>query len=170
MHLAAENGHCDIVRLLIDQGANVNQPDIESAETPLFYAARSGHIRCCEILLQNAANPTATSVHNHSAENIAFDNGYHALSKYIASWHEEIGSTLPSDNWHLYFGGEFRLLAKRYLSWMVESHKELVLPGVDGGADSAPPVIDLESVYLSLKVDRAGSYERLQAFQVSKRL
>lgn len=50
---------------------------------------------------------------------------------------------------------------------MVESHKKLILPGIENDSDSAPPQINLDSVYLSLKVDRAGSYEKLQAFQVT---
>ena len=69
-------------------------------------------------------------------------------------------------SWKKYTEGEWGSIFANYLSWMVELHQELILPGIDGHSN-LPSSIDLESVYLSLKVDRAGSYERLQAFQVT---
>lgn len=70
----------------------VNIVDTKNKETPLFYAARSGHLNCAEILLRNGANPCIVSTENESAEMIANQSGYHALSDYISQWHDGKGN------------------------------------------------------------------------------
>lgn len=55
---AAANGHIEVVKLLLEQGADVNRHN-EGGETPLHYAARNGHVEVMEILLDHGADVTA---------------------------------------------------------------------------------------------------------------
>jgi len=53
---AAQRGHLEIVRLMLERGANVNCPDIKDLESSLEVAATQGHTRVVEFLLANGAN------------------------------------------------------------------------------------------------------------------
>ena len=55
LHLAVDNGHKDIVELLLAKGANVNAPG-KSGETPLHLAALRGQGGIAEVLLASGAN------------------------------------------------------------------------------------------------------------------
>jgi len=55
LHYASHNGHIDLVKLLIERGADVNAKDIKGY-TPLFAASARGHREVAEILLDNGAN------------------------------------------------------------------------------------------------------------------
>ena len=55
-HYAAENGHSDIVTLLVNMArVDVNKPD-EYRYTPLSFAARGGHFEIVELLVANGAD------------------------------------------------------------------------------------------------------------------
>ncbi len=55
LHLAAELGYLDIVKLLIEKGASVNAYDVKNM-TPLHWASLYGHTKVLEYLLANKAN------------------------------------------------------------------------------------------------------------------
>lgn len=55
LHLAAAQGHYDIVQLLINQGANVWSCDMNDS-TPLHQAAEHNRYHCVEILLHHRAS------------------------------------------------------------------------------------------------------------------
>ena len=52
---AAGNDHLDVVRVLLDNGANREARD-RDGETPLAYAARFGSHRICSLLIEKGAN------------------------------------------------------------------------------------------------------------------
>jgi ankyrin repeat protein len=58
LHLAAEYGHMDVVKLLLANGAEVNARDNES-DTPLHNAAKNGQKDVVELLLLKGANVNA---------------------------------------------------------------------------------------------------------------
>ncbi|CAI7584945.1 unnamed protein product [Penicillium glandicola] len=60
LHLAAEKGHLDIVRVLTDAGSPINAQDGNGA-TPLAFAARAGHMDIVKFLLCCGADPNITT-------------------------------------------------------------------------------------------------------------
>lgn len=66
LHLAAENGHKQIVELLIAKGANVNATEREMTNTPLHLAALIGHTQIAELLLSNGAGVNARNKNGSS--------------------------------------------------------------------------------------------------------
>jgi len=55
LHYAVRSGHLEIVRLLLENGANVNALEHEDW-TPLYYAANNGHYRIAKLLLEHGAD------------------------------------------------------------------------------------------------------------------
>eukprot|EP00049_Salpingoeca_infusionum_P014711 m.278000 g.278000 ORF g.278000 m.278000 type:complete len:187 (+) comp15735_c0_seq4:200-760(+) len=56
IHTAAVKGDCDIVRLLLDNGADANQCNFKR-ETPLFLAVVESHLDVVQLLLERGADP-----------------------------------------------------------------------------------------------------------------
>lgn len=56
---AAQSGDVDIMRLLIENGANVNCVSPRIGETPLYHAAASGNVEAVRLLLAKGANPNS---------------------------------------------------------------------------------------------------------------
>ena len=56
---AAQSGDVEIMRLLIDAGANVNCTGSRIGDTPLMYAAASENVEAVRLLLAKGANPNA---------------------------------------------------------------------------------------------------------------
>ncbi|PMD61428.1 ankyrin, partial [Hyaloscypha bicolor E] len=50
LYCASWNGHIEIVRLLLDRGADITAADSDR-ETPLYCASRNGHIEVVRLLL-----------------------------------------------------------------------------------------------------------------------
>lgn len=55
LHLAAQNGHYLITKMLLEAGANVNVVDL-CGNTPLFSTVIKNQVKCAELLLNNKAN------------------------------------------------------------------------------------------------------------------
>lgn len=56
IHSAALNGYAEIVKLLIDKGAKVDETD-KGGHTPLHFASREGKTEVVKLLLEHGANP-----------------------------------------------------------------------------------------------------------------
>ena len=64
LHFAAQNGHLEVVRLLLERGANVNAQNTDELwwrerRTPLHFAAQNGHLDVVRLLLERGANVNA---------------------------------------------------------------------------------------------------------------
>lgn len=73
LHRAAQNGKGEIVKLLIDAGADVNGMT-RGGRTPLHFAAKHNKIETVRILLEEGADVNATSVRDESPLHIAAHN------------------------------------------------------------------------------------------------
>ena len=55
--LLVQNGHADVVAILLKNNANPDLPRESNGCTPLFIATQNGHTDVVAILLKNNANP-----------------------------------------------------------------------------------------------------------------
>ena len=56
LHVAAQMGHEDVVKLLLDYGAQ-NKAEIRQGKTPLHCAAECGHNKVVQVLIEGGADP-----------------------------------------------------------------------------------------------------------------
>jgi ankyrin repeat protein len=61
LHNAAGFGHTEIVRLLLERGAALDQTDVVQFYTPLMAAATNGHFAAVQLLLAYGANCNAAN-------------------------------------------------------------------------------------------------------------
>ncbi|KAI1475784.1 ankyrin repeat-containing domain protein [Daldinia eschscholtzii] len=60
LHTAAENGHLDIVKILVEAGADPNIQD-DTSKTPLHFAEGHGNKEIMEFLIENGAQQSSSS-------------------------------------------------------------------------------------------------------------
>uniref|UniRef100_A0AAU7YL55 AAA family ATPase n=1 Tax=Wolbachia endosymbiont of Oeneis ivallda TaxID=3171168 RepID=A0AAU7YL55_9RICK len=69
LHLAAENGHVEVVESFLNKGISVNVMDKEG-NTPLHYAAGNGSRKTISILIRKNADPWLKNFHGKTPVNI----------------------------------------------------------------------------------------------------
>jgi cytohesin len=65
LHIAAYKGHVEIVKILLDRGADLNAKD-NTGHAPLHWAAIEGHVDVVRVLLDRGANPNAKNNTGHT--------------------------------------------------------------------------------------------------------
>lgn len=76
IHLAAQEGHVEICRLLVAKDG-WDTPDKYNEWTPLFHAARHGHLGCLQVLLEAGSRAERTDELENSAVHYAAWYGHH---------------------------------------------------------------------------------------------
>ncbi|PAV70003.1 hypothetical protein WR25_10938 isoform B [Diploscapter pachys] len=75
LHVASHFGQLNMVRWLIEHGADVNEKT-QAAYTSLHQAAQQGHNNCVRYLLENGASPNAQNAYGQTPLSIAQRLGY----------------------------------------------------------------------------------------------
>lgn len=87
---AAENGHLEVVRLLVANWASVNaQSDV--GYTPLNFAAGGGHLDVVRYLLDHGADVNARGAVGYSPLIFAAENGHRDVVEYLVSRGADLG-------------------------------------------------------------------------------
>ena len=79
LYWTSEGGHIEIIKELLNFGANLNVPG-EFGETALHIAAKSGHEEIVKLLIHNGANIEAKCVHLFTPLFSAIDYGQHEIA------------------------------------------------------------------------------------------
>lgn len=82
LHLAAERGHEKVVRLLLDQGANIDAWN-KYGWTALHFAAENGHEAVARILLRRGANIHLKSTSGRTALHHAAEKGWEEIVRML---------------------------------------------------------------------------------------
>lgn len=84
MHSAVSRLHADVVRILLDAGANPNVRQ-SAGWTPLHAAAMNGDLASVDLLLASGADPSATNEEGRSVADLANESGDDATAARIRS-------------------------------------------------------------------------------------
>jgi hypothetical protein len=76
LHSAVSNNRISTVKLLIDQGANINQQCECNGDTPLHAAAQNGYYGIVKVLIEAGADKTILNNKNKTAYDLATEGGF----------------------------------------------------------------------------------------------
>ncbi len=94
LHYAAFAGHADVVKLLLNRGADVNALSTNGS-TPLMMAAREGREAIAAELLQAGANPEVRNEWGDNAETWALRQNNQRIAKLVASADPALRKPVP---------------------------------------------------------------------------
>jgi len=80
--MAAQNGHLEIVRVLADEGANLDLAH-ESGATPVFMAAQEGHHEVLRLLVDNHAEVNRADKGGRTPAYMAARSGHHEVLRVL---------------------------------------------------------------------------------------
>ncbi|KAL4657666.1 B-cell lymphoma 3 protein [Arapaima gigas] len=75
LHLAVQRGDKELVRLLLDHGADIDAVDFKSGRSPLIHAVENNNMEMISILIQNGSNVNAQSYSGNTALHSACGRG-----------------------------------------------------------------------------------------------
>jgi hypothetical protein len=87
LHLAAMTDNVDVVRMLVDGGADVDVDEPGNHIRPLHNAATNGCSHVCEFLLKHGANMDAQTAQGNTALHLAAANGHADIVSLLLSFH-----------------------------------------------------------------------------------
>ena len=77
MSCAADSGHDEVIKLLINAKADIDHEDKkENVPTPLHLAAEKGHCNAVDVLLRNNANVSAVNEKQENPLDVAIEKGH----------------------------------------------------------------------------------------------
>ena len=75
-------GHYNIVKLLVDNGANVNLPT-DNGSTPILVACHQGSFEIVRFLVESGADVNATNNYKETCLNSPSEKGYYKIVQYL---------------------------------------------------------------------------------------
>lgn len=99
LHLTTIRGYYDITKLLIEYGANIDEPD-EYCDTPLKFATNNGHFNIVKLLVEHGANLFSLNDDNMNAYDVAKTSGNDIITQYLYSAMNNPTLVSPAPNKH----------------------------------------------------------------------
>lgn len=99
LHYCSANGHMDVLRLLIEAGAELDYKNL-SGSTALHYSAVNGHVECARALLEAKADPFAENKAGATALDEALrSRKSQELVDLLSTWAENVARSVdaPTD-------------------------------------------------------------------------
>ena len=87
LHVASENGHLEVCKLIIEK-VNDKNPKCEILKTPLHCAAIGGHLEICRLILNNVQDKNPTDLDGRTPLEIAAMKGQLETCKLLMSYIE----------------------------------------------------------------------------------
>ena len=84
LHWASQNGHMEIVMLLLEKKCNIDITD-KLGNTPLFYAAVGDKMDTVRALVEAGCDITIRDNVNRTAVEVAKQRGHHATEEYLTN-------------------------------------------------------------------------------------
>ena len=88
LHMAAGNGHTEVVKLLVEKGATVGLENAEGS-TPLHWACLNGHVKIVEYLLDKGAKLSSCNKSGRTPFDEAISMNRKEVLDYLESRHDE---------------------------------------------------------------------------------
>ncbi|KAH0545387.1 hypothetical protein FGG08_000528 [Glutinoglossum americanum] len=106
LHWAAEMGHDETVKLLLQMGSNANAQD-NMGDSPLHIAILHSHEKVAEVLLDGGANPTLPGRNQKPPLHLAAEVGGKRIIKTLLSHHANPNSELPDKTTPLHLAAQW---------------------------------------------------------------
>lgn len=122
------------IALLLDLGANPNQPMGKGGETPVWFAAGGGHLRALTLLLDHGGDPNS-SANEESALMIAIEDSHMDCADLLLrrganiNWHQNFSCAVKAPMLHNRFDEVIWLLDHGY-TYNLVSARRLVMKSV----------------------------------------
>ncbi|XP_013391240.1 ankyrin-1-like [Lingula anatina] len=121
LHIALLTGNADMVKLLLDSGAEVNAEN-EDGRTPLYWAAEEGHEDIVKLLLEHGTDPNITNEWGRTPLYWAAEEGHEDIVKLLLEHGTDPNITNESGRTPLCWAAE-------------EGHEDIVKLLLERGAD-----------------------------------
>ena len=102
LYMAANLGDLNLVKELIEEGADVNAVTEEKNYTPLFVAAQNGYLEVVKTLLEKEADVNAVTEKNFTPLHIAAQGGYLEVVKTLLEKGADVGAVTDEGSTSLY--------------------------------------------------------------------
>lgn len=118
LHIAAEIGHSEVSRILIDSGAEVSAVDMDMS-TPLHLASLKGHEAVVRLLLENGAEVRTADKDHHTPLHLAANEGHRPVVRLLLENGAQVSSVDRNNQTPLHLAawngseGVFKLLIEK---------------------------------------------------------
>ncbi|KAL2743082.1 protein fem-1 CG6966-like isoform X1 [Vespula maculifrons] len=171
---AAAAGHIELVKLLVQRGANVNSTT-KTNSTPLRAACFDGHFEIVRFLVKNGADIEMANRHGHTCLMIACYRGHIDIAKLLLAWNADVNRKSVRGNTALHDCAEsgsleiLKLLVQHGAQMDVDSYgmTPLLAAAVTGNTDIVEYLIGIPE--LIKREERIDALELLGATYVDKK-